>query len=73
MGKGLDYEPWKTMNQVCEHIGCNRDTLLTWVREKGCPGVQIGRTWRFKISEVDAWMETYKRQSVSQSQTISML
>ena len=51
-----EHEPWRSMNDVCEYIGCTRDTLLTWIREKGLPGVQIGRTWRFKLSEVDAWL-----------------
>ena len=54
------FEPWRSMKFICKHIGCTRDTLLSWIRDKGLPAVQIGRIWRFKVSEVDAWLRSYE-------------
>jgi len=46
------------MNEISEYLGITRDTALSWIEKLGLPGVKIGRTWKFKISEVDAWMKS---------------
>ena len=61
--KNTNLEPWLSMNEISRHLGITRDTVLTWIEERGLPGVRIGRTWRFKASEVDAWVRaTSERQ-----------
>ena len=49
-------ERWHSMNEVCEYLGITRDTCLSWIEKRGMPAVKIGRTWKFKISEIDDWM-----------------
>ena len=49
-------ERWYSMNEISNHLGINRDTALAWIEKRGMPGVKIGRTWKFKVSEVDDWM-----------------
>ena len=51
-------ERWYSMNDVCEYLGITRDTCLTWIEKRGMPGIKIGRTWKFKISEIDEWMRS---------------
>ena len=51
-------ERWYSMNEISEYLGITRDTALSWIEKLGLPGVKIGRTWKFKISEVDAWMKS---------------
>ena len=53
-------ERWYSMNEIAEYLGITRDTVLVWIEKRGMPGVKIGRTWKFKISEVDAWMRSGK-------------
>ncbi len=53
-------ERWYSMNEISEYLGITRDTTLSWIEKRGMPGVKIGRTWKFKISEVDAWMKSNK-------------
>ena len=57
MTKG-NVERWYSMNEVCEYLAITRDTCLTWIAKRGMPGVKVGRTWRFKISEIDEWMRS---------------
>ena len=51
-------ERWCSMNEISEYLGITRDTALSWIEKHGMPGVKVGRTWKFKISEVDAWMRS---------------
>ena len=48
----------KLAKEMCEYLGVSRDTLLTWINEKGMPASKVGRSWKFKISEVDAWIKS---------------
>ena len=50
-------ERWYSMNEIAEYLGITRDTVLAWIKN-GMPGVKVGRTWKFKISEVDEWMRS---------------
>ena len=54
-------ECWCSMNEIAEYLGITRDTALTWIEKRGMPGVKVGRTWKFKISEIDAWMNKNNR------------
>ena len=53
-------ERWYSMKEISEYLGITRDTALSWIEKRGMPGVKVGRTWKFKISEVDAWMRSGK-------------
>lgn len=53
-------ERWCSLNEVTEHLGCSRDTLCFWIKNKGLPAVKIGRTWRLKLSEVDDWLNSFR-------------
>ena len=33
-----------------------KDTIYTWVTSKGMPGHKVGRFWKFKKEDVDAWV-----------------
>lgn len=49
-------EPWVTAEQVAHHLGVVKDTVYRWREKKGLPAHQIGRLWKFKLSEVDEWV-----------------
>ena len=36
-------------------LGSFRTTAYTWVTTKGIPGYTVGRFWRFKGDDADAW------------------
>ena len=48
-------ERWCSMREIMEHLGISGDTVLTWIDKKNMPATKMGRLWKFKISEVDAW------------------
>lgn len=55
-------EPWVSMKEICAHLGVNRDTVIVWTKTLGLPGVKTGCLWKFKPSEVDAWMRGLDKQ-----------
>jgi excisionase family DNA binding protein len=54
----MDYsvDRWYSLTEIKQYLGISRDTVLTWIAEKDMPAHKIGRLWKFKISEIDAWV-----------------
>ena len=50
-------ERWYSMNEIAEHLGISRDTVLNWINDKKMPAHKVGRLWKFKVSEVDEWVK----------------
>lgn len=46
------------MKEITEYLGVSRDTVLMWVDKYQMPASRVGRLWKFKVSDVDAWMKT---------------
>lgn len=52
-------ERWVSLTEICEHLGFSKDTVKKLVNEQGMPAYKPDdRIWKFKISEVDAWVKT---------------
>ena len=53
-------EPWVSLEEIAQHLAVSQDTVHRWIRNRGLPAHQVGRIWRFKVSQVDAWVQTGK-------------
>ena len=51
----LHAEPYLGVAEAAAYLKLHEVTLRRLVREGALPGVKIGRSWRFKISVLDAW------------------
>ncbi|WP_295408786.1 helix-turn-helix domain-containing protein [uncultured Thiocystis sp.] len=49
-------EHWASVDEVANHLGVAKDSVYRWIEQKDLPAHRMGRLWKFKISEVDAWV-----------------
>jgi len=50
-------ERWVSTKEIAQHLGVNKDTIHKWIRNDSIPCHRVGKLWKFKISEIDAWVE----------------
>ena len=53
-------ERWLSVEEIANHIGCSKDTIRAWIKKNTIPYHKVGRQFKFKISEVDEWIESGK-------------
>ena len=51
-------EGWVGITEVAAHLQVTKDSIYRWVDSKGLPAHRVGRLLRFKLSQVDAWVES---------------
>ena len=51
-------EQWVSVEQVAQHLNVKPDTVYKWLERKAMPAHKVGRLWRFRISEINAWVKS---------------
>jgi excisionase family DNA binding protein len=51
-------ERWLSLEEISKHIGCSKDTIRAWVKKHTIPFHKVGRLYKFRVSEIDAWIES---------------
>ena len=49
---------WFSVEEIAEHLGISKDTVYTWINDKGMPAHRMGRLWKFQHDEVDGWVKS---------------
>ncbi|MFN2421703.1 MAG: excisionase family DNA-binding protein [Gemmatimonadota bacterium] len=49
-------ERWVSVEEVASHLGVGKDSVYRWVESRGLPAHRVGRLFRFRLSEIDAWV-----------------
>lgn len=58
VGKMVEKEDrWLSADEICRHLGVSKDTVYKWIDKHDMPAHRMGRLWKFKVSQVDAWIE----------------
>lgn len=53
-------ETWSSLEEVAAFLGVNKETVRNWIKKTDIPAHKVGRQWKFKLSEVDAWVKSGK-------------
>jgi len=51
-------ERWIGIKDVSAHLGVNKSSVYRWIEKKGLPAHRVGKLFRFKLSEVDEWVQS---------------
>jgi excisionase family DNA binding protein len=54
---------WLSVGEIGAHLGVKRDTVYKWILRNGMPARKAGRLWKFRMREVDQWVESGKAAS----------
>ena len=49
-------EQWVDVDDVSAHLKVNKETVRRWIKDRNFPSYRAGNLFRFKLSEVDAWV-----------------
>ena len=52
------FEPLLDSDEAAQLLKIHPKTLQRMARQRQIPGIQIGKLWRFRRSELNAWIET---------------
>lgn len=54
-------DSWINIEDAAVYLGVKPVTLRGWIKkENGIPAHKIGKQWKFKCSELDAWVKSGK-------------
>lgn len=53
-----DVERWLSLEEISKHLGVSKDTIRIWIKKETIPFRKIGRQYKFRLSEVDTWVES---------------
>lgn len=53
-----DVERWFSLDEISKHLGVSKDTIRCWIKKETIPYYRVGRQYKFKLTEVDAWVES---------------
>lgn len=54
----VEAERWLNLEEISRHLGVSKDTIRGWIKKETIPHHKVGRQYKFRISEVDAWIES---------------
>jgi excisionase family DNA binding protein len=54
------HDAFLTTEEVLEYLQVNLRTVYRLIKTKSIPAVRVGRQWRFKKQDIDAWLEGRK-------------
>nr|DAG14634.1 MAG TPA: helix-turn-helix domain protein [Caudoviricetes sp.] len=55
-------DKWISIEEAADYLGVNKDTIRNWIKKEDSeiPACKIGKQWKFKRSELDAWVKSGK-------------
>jgi excisionase family DNA binding protein len=49
------------IKQVAAYLQINEATAYNWAQSGKIPGIKIGRIWRFRRKDIEAWLDENMR------------
>ena len=54
-------DKWINLDDAADYLGIKTVTLRGWIKkDSSIPAHKVGKQWKFKRSEIDAWIKSDK-------------
>ena len=53
-----EVERWVSLEDIAVHLDVSKDTIRAWIKKGTIPFHKVGRQYKVRVSEVDAWVES---------------
>lgn len=53
-------DSWVGLEEAANYLGVKKETVRSWIKKTDIPAHKIGKLWKFKLSELDAWIKSGK-------------
>ena len=53
-------DKWIGIEEAAEYMDVTKDTVRNWIKKTSIPAHKIGKLWKYKKSELDAWIKSGK-------------
>lgn len=50
-----------TVRELAQYLDLAEVTIYRWAREGYIPSIRMGRAWRFRVDEINKWLEEVGR------------
>ena len=55
-----DKEHLMTLSELATYLNVSERTIYGWAQRNVIPAFKLGASWRFRLGEIDAWLETQR-------------
>ena len=52
------HDRWLSVDELAGYLGIKRDTVYKWITRRNMPAHKVGRLWKFRKEEIDAWVRS---------------
>mgnify|MGYP000602843826 CR=1 FL=1 len=59
------------VKQVAGYLQLKESTIYSWAQDGKIPAIKIGRTWRFRRSDLDAWLERHLQEETDSGEDMA--
>ncbi len=49
---------WLSVDEIARYLGVVEDTIYRWIERRSLPAHRVGKLWKFKTEEIDAWVRS---------------
>ncbi len=54
----LVQDRWLSVDELAGYLGIKRDTVYKWITRRSMPAHKVGRLWKFRKEDIDAWVRS---------------
>ncbi|MBM3188061.1 MAG: helix-turn-helix domain-containing protein [Chloroflexi bacterium] len=59
MGGTMEQDVLLNVKQVAQYLQLKESTIYSWAQDAKIPAIKIGRTWRFRRTDLDSWLQRH--------------